>query len=727
MKKLVAILLCIMLLCSFAVPVSAASPTVIKLAADKTTVAKGEKVTFVISVSGSNLYTSLRATVNYDTDVFKFSSGKSLLPSDRWFGSSMGNVFVYADQYRESMKNDKFPDLFYDYAYVGDAFSITLEALVDCPEVSTVSVTPDIKRNNDPVAFTVNSVDITVSGQHGWSAWSKADAENHTRSCSKCGTTETAAHDWDNGKVSTPATCAKDGVKTYTCQTTGCNATKTEAITDRPDHTWGSWAKDTDAQHKRTCTVSGCTAFETEDHKWDEGTVTKPGTCAAPGEKTHKCTVSGCNATKIVPTDPSDDHTLGKWEKVSDTKHKRSCTVSGCNYSEEADHKWSSYTVTEAATCVKDGVETSTCTDGCGATRTRAISKDTVAHTWGKWETTGDTQHKHSCTVSGCTASESVDHTWNAGTVTKVATCKEDGVRTITCTGCGAEKTEKIDKLTEHAWGKWTEVDATSHKRTCTVCGDSVSETAKHGETTKWTSDGTQHWHECADCKAKLEAAKHTPGAAATETTAQRCTVCNRILVPAKGHTHKWDTKYTTDAESHWYACSGCNEKKDAKAHDFANDCDPLCETCQYTRETTHKFGTEWSSDETGHFHACSVCGEKTDLAEHAPGVEATETTAQTCTACGFELAPALGHTHVFGEVWEKDDVNHWHVCACGEKADEAAHEWDDGVVCKVCLAEKPAEEDPAKESFPWWIIVVAVVAVGCVVGLVVIGKKKKQ
>lgn len=727
MKKLVAILLCVMLLCSLATPAFAAGST-ITITANKTTLQRGEEFTITFNfVAGEAVKTAgfKLAAGDIDRDVFEIVSGKTNLVAN----FTDPNVPLNLVAYQSESGKEGFA-LTYKAADLHKAeMGIITLRVKDTAKIgkTTITCTPSFNNSGVPVNATSNTITIEITCEHNWGAWSKADADNHTRSCTKCSTTETAAHDWDNGKVSTPATCAKDGVKTYTCKTTGCGATKTEAITDRPAHTWGSWAKDTDAQHKRTCTVSGCTAFETEDHKWDAGTVTKPGTCAAPGEKTHKCTVSGCNATKIVPTDPSDDHTLGKWVKVSDTKHKRSCTVSGCNYSEEADHKWSSYTVTEAATCVKDGVETSTCTDGCGATRTRAISKDTVAHTWGKWETTGDTQHKHSCTVSGCTASESVDHTWNAGTVTKVATCKEDGVRTFTCTGCGAEKTEKIDKLTEHDWDKWQNVDEKSHKRICKVCGDSVSETKDHGFATKWTSDKTQHWYACADCGAKKDAANHTPGAAATETKAQRCTVCNYIIKPALGHTHKWATKYTTDAESHWYACSGCNEKKDVKAHDFANDCDPLCETCQYTRETTHKFGTEWSSDETGHFHACTVCGEKTDLAEHAPGVEATETTAQTCTACGFELAPALGHTHVFGEVWEKDDVNHWHVCACGEKADEAAHEWDDGVVCKVCLAEKPVEEDPAKESFPWWIIVVAVVAVGCVVGLVVIGKKKKQ
>ena len=40
--------------------------------------------------------------------------------------------------------------------------------------------------------------------------------------------------------------------------------------------------------------------------------------------------------------------------------------------------------------------------------------------------------------------SESGNHVWDNGTVTKAAACTEDGVLTYTCTVCGASKTEVI-------------------------------------------------------------------------------------------------------------------------------------------------------------------------------------------------------------------------------------------------------------------------------------------
>ena len=51
-----------------------------------------------------------------------------------------------------------------------------------------------------------------------------------------------------------------------------------------------------------------------------------------------------------------------------------------------------------------------------------------------------------------------------------------------------------------------------------------------------------------------------------------------------------------------------------------------------------------WKSDADGHWHECD-CRTKTDEAAHTPGAAAIATTAQTCTECGYELAPATGET----------------------------------------------------------------------------------
>lgn len=62
-------------------------------------------------------------------------------------------------------------------------------------------------------------------------AWSK-DATNHWHVCTASGCEEkldTAAHTWNAGEITTPATFTSDGVKTYTC--TVCEKAKTETVT----------------------------------------------------------------------------------------------------------------------------------------------------------------------------------------------------------------------------------------------------------------------------------------------------------------------------------------------------------------------------------------------------------------------------------------------------------------------------------------------------------------
>ena len=43
-------------------------------------------------------------------------------------------------------------------------------------------------------------------------------------------------------------------------------------------------------------------------------------------------------------------------------------------------------------------------------------------------------------------------------------------------------------------------------------------------------------------------------------------------------------------------------------------------------------------------------------------------------------------HTHSYGD-WQKDETNHWRECACGVKADSAAHSYDNDAdtTCNVC------------------------------------------
>ena len=70
-----------------------------------------------------------------------------------------------------------------------------------------------------------------------------------------------------SSKVTTAATCGKDGVKTFTCS---CGDSYTEKIAATGQHSWGSWSTETVAlvnrtgTDKRTC--STCSAAETREN-----------------------------------------------------------------------------------------------------------------------------------------------------------------------------------------------------------------------------------------------------------------------------------------------------------------------------------------------------------------------------------------------------------------------------------------------------------------------------
>ena len=575
------------------------------------------------------------------------------------------------------------------------------------------------------------------------------------------------SHQWSL-KSTTSATCTADGVKTYSCH---CGNTKTETITKlghnysgTPSYTWtqtsgGYQVKGTkycsrNSSHtvtetvtatyqeitaptctasgqgrytatftnayfstqtktvtlsatghsytsvvtKPTCTQKGYTTYtcskcgnvykdnyvDMVQHPWGAGEVTKQPTCKEAGERTFTCTV--CPATKKESIDKTNDHTYGPWTKANDSEHKHICSV--CSKEEKADHKWNDGEITTQPTCKAEGVKTFTCAE-CMATRTEPVEK--LPHTFGSWTNADTAEHKHTC--SKCGAEETEKHTWNSGAVTKQPTCKEEGETTYTCLVCGGKNRVPIQKRQEHTYDNDCDT-------TCNICA--FIRTVNHKYASAWSKDEAGHWKECTACGHRNEAAKHTPGPEATETTPQTCTACGYIVKPVIDHVCKFDEKWTSDKTGHWYACSGCEKKDRFAEHSFENDCDTDCSVCKYERKTTHSFAQSYSSDKTNHWFTCAACGEKKDVKAHEPGPEATETTAQTCTICEYEIAPALG------------------------KADTTEPTEDSvAVTDPTVFTEKPDDGDGEKTEFPWWIVI-AVIGIAAILGIVLAVKKKR-
>ena len=593
MKKLTAIFLCVLLLGAMAVTVHATGSAQMTIAPGNATAYRGDTIDFTVSISTVEDCRSAAFMLTYDTSVFEFVSGSCSLSGTTLASFSSGTgTFAYSTGTTVSGQIFTFRLRVKDGAAVG---------------TSTISANVNTRDSSGPIPTSVNSVSVTVRCDHSYGDWTRADDSSHQRVCALCADVQTESHAWDGGKVTKAPTCKDTGEKTYSCTT--CGASKTETLSKTEDHSFGSWVKADDANHKRTC--SNCGREETTAHTWDDGKVTKQPTCKDTGEKTRTCTA--CSATKTETLEKTADHSYSAWTKVDDSTHKHACTV--------------------------------------------------------------------------CGREETAVHTWNSGAVTKKATCAEEGVRTYTCTGCGHTKTEAIPVLTTHTYDHGCDRD-------CNVCG--VIRATSHSFREGWTKDKNSHWIECAVCGEKKEAAAHTPGPAATEEQAQTCTVCGYTIAPALTHEHRYADTWTTDAEGHWYACDGCEEPGSYEAHAFENECDTDCAVCGTVREITHAYGGEWEQDAENHWHACAVCGVKADEEAHVPGAEATETTAQTCTVCGWELAPALGGA---AEPTEPTEATQ---------------------------GTQPGGEDPVSGSFPWWVVILAVIIAGGVVAFVIVKNKKK-
>ena len=474
------------------------------------------------------------------------------------------------------------------------------------------------------------------------------------------------------------------------------------------NHSYSDWAQYDDSYHQKTCSACGDT--KEEEHNWNEGAVATAPTCKTEGSMTYTCTT--CGKTKSETLEVTQDHQYGTSQKLDKNQHKSTCSV--CGDVITASHVWDNGTVTKKETCKEAGTLGYTCTV-CSDTREETIPVSDT-HTFSAWKKVDDNQHTRSCSV--CQKQETLSHNWNEGSITKKPNCKEKGSCVYTCTDCGSTKTEELPVSETHTYDHGCDKD-------CNICSE--ERTTSHSYD-GWTKDSSEHWRECTECGEKTDIASHVPGPEATEETPQLCTVCDYILKPELTHEHTFAKEFTTDKTGHWYACAGCEEKKDYKKHSFTNDCDGLCEVCGYTRKVSHDIGEKWYADAKSHFQKCLKCGKEEAHIRHSASQEATELIPQTCEVCGYELAPALGHH--FSDSWECDEQTHFHACACGEKADMAAHSWDEGVkenhgtiyTCSVCQYQIFEPLD-----MTWLLLTASGVAVASLCGIIVLLIKRKK
>ena len=179
-----------------------------------------------------------------------------------------------------------------------------------------------------------------------------------------------------------------------------------------------------------------------------------------------------------------------------------------------------------------------------------------------------------------------------------------------------------------------------------------------------------------------VEATTEAPG----YTGDTHCKDCGALLETGEEipqlHTHKPGTEWETDEDEHWHECE-CGEESDRSEHTGGEaDCvnPAVCEICN------EPYG---SVDEDNHTGETEVRG-YVEATTEAPGY-----TGDThCKDCGTlleagEEIPQL-HTHKPGTMWETNETQHWHACACGEKFDLGEHtggeaDCENPAACETC------------------------------------------
>ena len=199
--------------------------------------------------------------------------------------------------------------------------------------------------------------------------------------------TAVCTHVWTEATCTAPQTCSI------------CGATQGEAL----GHDWA----DATCTEPQTCTRCGATQGEALGHDWTDATCTEPQTCARCGATQGKAL--GHDWMEATCTDPE------------------TCSRCGETRGEALGHNWTDATCTDPETCAR-----------CGETRGEALGHDWTEATCTDPET---------CSRCKETRGEALGHSFGDWVVTTEPTTSSTGERTRTCTRCGAQEKETVQRL----------------------------------------------------------------------------------------------------------------------------------------------------------------------------------------------------------------------------------------------------------------------------------------
>ncbi len=190
-------------------------------------------------------------------------------------------------------------------------------------------------------------------------------------------------------------------------------------------------------------------------------------------------------------------------------------------------------------------------------------------------------------------------------------------------------------------------------------------------------------------------------------TTCNRDTMEGGTFTVTIVHTHSWFDTWSSDENGHWYACSGCDEKKDEAAHTYGdwistgNNVHQKSCTCGYSisdscanNDSNHNCdlcgATLTDCMDADNDHNCDICGEV--LSQHTGGT-ATCTDLAVCEICKEAYGEVNTSNHASTDfTYQIIDANSHekrHAC-CGTAAETADHAYSNG----FCLCGAHQHED---------------------------------
>ena len=455
-----------------------------------------------------------------------------------------------------------------------------------------------------------------------------------TSTCTLCG--EVCVKDYvpirhtKGAGVVTDPTCTEKGYTTYTCAL--CDEQFQDDFVD-PRHSYQKTVKEP------TCEQAGYTYYYCScghNYKEDpvdalghnyEDKVTAP-TCTDEGYTFYQCTRCGDGGVKDQK--PALEHDYKK-EVTAPTCTGQGHTHYSCqrcgnefdgDYVDPVGHQYQA--VTTAPTCSEQGYTTYTC--HCGHSYidnyVNAVGHNTVNMVYdiGKESTclTSGIMGHYKCETCGglflMVTADSIRQVTEAELVIPAHILFDYAQVDPTCTTAGVKAHKKCEGCIKYfidgveVTAADLVISATDHSHTAKVTDPTCTEM---GYTTHTCHCGHSYTDNYVAAKGHTEVvdAAVAPTCTATGLTeGKHCSVCNAVLV----------AQNVVSATGHSYS-------QVVTA--------PTCTAQGYTTYTCH----------CGHSYTDNYVGAK----GHTPGAAASCTTAQTCTVCNAELAPAKGHTEV--------------------------------------------------------------------------------